>query len=100
MSHAAVRRTPGSARLRSSKFHGLPLPLGFVPVEAKLLPPRARPGLLPRQRLVESLVAATGTPVVVSAPAGYGKSTMLTAWAEIDERPFAWLSLDEADDDP
>ena len=38
--------------------------------------------------------------VLFSAPAGYGKSTLPALWAERDERPFAWVSLDPSDNDP
>jgi LuxR family maltose regulon positive regulatory protein len=38
--------------------------------------------------------------VAITAPAGYGKTTLLAEWAERDPRPFAWVSVDEADDDP
>ena len=38
--------------------------------------------------------------VVVSAPAGYGKTTALAQWAEKDDRAVAWLSLDPFDDEP
>ena len=38
--------------------------------------------------------------VAVSAPAGYGKSTLLVEWARRDLRPAAWVSLDRADNDP
>jgi LuxR family transcriptional regulator, maltose regulon positive regulatory protein len=51
-----------------------------------------------RPELVERL--AGGAPrrlTVVSAPAGWGKTTMLAAWAASDRRPFAWLSLDAGD---
>lgn len=34
------------------------------------------------------------------APPGFGKTTLLAEWSELDERPFAWLSLDAADNDP
>ena len=34
------------------------------------------------------------------APAGYGKTTLLSEWAACDGRPFAWISLDEQDNDP
>ena len=36
----------------------------------------------------------------VTAPAGYGKTTLLAQWAEQDGRAFAWVSVDEADNDP
>lgn len=38
--------------------------------------------------------------VLIAAPAGYGKTTLLHEWAAQDERPFAWLSLGRADDEP
>jgi LuxR family maltose regulon positive regulatory protein len=38
--------------------------------------------------------------VLVVAPAGYGKTTLLSQWAARDSRPFAWVSLDERDNDP
>jgi LuxR family maltose regulon positive regulatory protein len=38
--------------------------------------------------------------VTVTAPAGYGKTTLLSQWAEADGRPVVWLSLDERDNDP
>ncbi len=38
--------------------------------------------------------------VSVMAPAGYGKTTLLAQWAAKDRRPFAWLTLDERDNDP
>lgn len=64
-------------------------------------PPRAdrveRPRLL--QRLDEGLRQGRRL-TLVSAPAGYGKTTLLAAWCDRVERPVAWLSLDEGDDDP
>ena len=36
----------------------------------------------------------------VVAPAGYGKTTLLAQWAERDDRVFAWVSVDEKDNDP
>ena len=38
--------------------------------------------------------------VQVTAPAGYGKTTLLAQWADRDPRPFAWVSLEHRDDDP
>ena len=37
--------------------------------------------------------------MVLSAPVGFGKSTLLANWAAADERPFAWVSLDSSDND-
>jgi len=45
-----------------------------------------------RERLVARLCGARDVPLVlVVAPAGYGKTTVLTEWAEQDDRPFAWI---------
>jgi LuxR family maltose regulon positive regulatory protein len=64
-------------------------------------PPAARAEDVPRRDLVARLVRAAEIPlVVVSAPAGYGKTTLLAQWAEADPRSFAWLRIDAADDDP
>ena len=38
--------------------------------------------------------------IAIIAPAGYGKTTLLSDWAERDRRRFAWVSVDEADVDP
>jgi LuxR family transcriptional regulator, maltose regulon positive regulatory protein len=58
-------------------------------------------GLVARARLVRRLIEARDVPVaLLSAPAGYGKTTTLLEWAQHDERPFAWVALDRADDDP
>jgi LuxR family transcriptional regulator, maltose regulon positive regulatory protein len=67
-----------------------------------LQPPPARPaGLVSRARLVRTLAEARDVPVVVVvAPAGYGKTTVLAEWAEQDPRPFAWIRLDGSHDDP
>ncbi|MGX7678547.1 LuxR C-terminal-related transcriptional regulator [Jatrophihabitans sp. DSM 45814] len=69
-------------------------------VESKLFRPAARDGLVERPALADSLWHSRGVPlVVVRAPAGYGKSTLLAQWAERDPRPAAWLSLDTHDND-
>ena len=73
----------------------------FAPLEAKLEPPRRRPGLVARYSLVDRLRASAADPIVyVSAPAGYGKTTLMAHWADADSRPFAWVSLDDGDNDP
>jgi LuxR family maltose regulon positive regulatory protein len=54
-----------------------------------------------RPRLLAPLVAPDAPPfVVLVAPAGYGKTTVLCDWSARDPRPFAWVTLDRGHDDP
>ena len=80
-------------------------------LETKFYPPRAPRDLVPRPRLRDRLVRGTTSKLMlVSAPAGFGKSTMLAQWldelldaapaADAAERSAAWLSLDQDDNDP
>ena len=56
------------------------------------------PGYVRRPGLIARLRECRDYPLVaVTAPAGYGKSSVLAEWAEDDERPFAWLTLDSQD---
>jgi len=65
----------------------------------KLFAPRPQLGFVSRPRLVKALNdgLARGL-VLVSAPAGFGKTALLAEWAL--QRPVAWLSLDAGDNDP
>jgi LuxR family maltose regulon positive regulatory protein len=73
-------------------------------LETKLHVPRGRRGLVPRPRLVGRLGRAGESALtLVSAPAGFGKTTLLTEWlaaAPAEGLPLAWLSLDPRDNDP
>src|ERR671916_822006 len=67
----------------------------------KLYAPPPRPHAVPRPRLTGRL--NEGLPrklTLISAPAGFGKTTLLGEWVAGCERLAAWLSLDEADSDP
>ncbi|RPI86395.1 MAG: helix-turn-helix transcriptional regulator [Chloroflexi bacterium] len=67
----------------------------------KLYIPPSRPGIVPRPRLVERLNEGLHRKLVlVSAPAGFGKTTLVSEWVAVCERPVTWLSLDEGDNDP
>ena len=69
-------------------------------IQTKLNRPPLPLDLVPRPRLIQCLELSRNRPLVlVSAPAGYGKSTLITCWAESVDRPVAWLSLDERDND-
>src|SRR5688572_19773504 len=78
------------------------LPLLFAELDASIerrrRRPRLREGTVRRDRLVRRLAHVPLTLLV--APAGYGKTTLLEHWLEHDPRHVAWLSIDEADDDP
>ena len=82
---------------------GPPAPpsLPFEVVDSKVRVPTPPAGTVSRTALVNRLRAAGAFPLVlVVAPAGYGKTTLLSQWAGRDVRPFAWVSVDEGDDDP
>ena len=81
----------------------MPAPL----LETKLYVPGPRRGLVPRPRLSQRLDRGTTSKLMlVSAPAGFGKTTLLTEWlaagpaAPTDDRSAAWLSLDGGDNHP
>jgi LuxR family maltose regulon positive regulatory protein len=74
-----------------------------VIARTKLEIPPEREGLVPRSALVSLLAGAAHTRLtMLSAPAGSGKTTLLQQWhrAAPPGQPFAWLSLEESDDDP
>ncbi len=67
----------------------------------KLYIPRPRPELVSRPRLLALLEAGSHRKLtLVAAPAGFGKTTLVSAWATAGTHPFAWLSLDATDNDP
>ena len=68
---------------------------------AKLHIPPDRPTLVPRPRLTARLAEGLTRPVtLISAPAGFGKTTLVSAWLAECGCRAAWLSLDEGDSDP
>ena len=69
----------------------------------KLYVPPPRSNLVFRPRLVEQLnkgLSSGRKLTLISAPAGFGKTTLVSEWIAGCERPVAWLSLDEGDNDP
>ena len=70
-------------------------------LRTKFLVPRTRPDLLPRPRLVDWLQANSDKRLtLLSAPAGYGKTTLLADFINASSWPFAWYQLDAQDSDP
>ncbi len=74
--------------------------LNEVLLDVKLAVPPLRPGLISRSALIDEARTGAAGLVGVTAPAGYGKSTLLVEWARSERRRVAWLSLDHLDDDP
>jgi LuxR family maltose regulon positive regulatory protein len=87
-------------RLSSVPVRTEPKRAPFEVVESKLQVPALRSGTVSRTALVNRLKAADASVVAVTAPAGYGKTTLLAQWTVRDARPFAWVSIDERDKDP
>lgn len=53
-----------------------------------------------RDRILQTLQQGGGRLILVSAPAGFGKTTALGEWAQQTQQPVSWLALDERDNDP
>ena len=66
----------------------------------KLYIPPLRPNVVIRPRLIERLNEGLHRKLIlISAPAGFGKTTLVREWVEGIEQPTSWLSLDEGDND-
>ena len=77
------------------------MPTPILATKLYIPPPRA--GLVQRARLIEQLnegLSARCKLTLISAPAGFGKTTLVSEWLAGSHRPVAWLSLDEGDNDP
>ena len=93
MKDSDVRQRPGREQHAAGP--------GFDLVTSKLCRPRARSGTIRRSSLIGRLSKGDPCPIVsVVAPSGYGKTTLLSQWAEHDGQAFAWVSVDEKDNDP
>jgi LuxR family maltose regulon positive regulatory protein len=67
----------------------------------KLYVPQTPPELVPRPHLAERLSEGAARKLtLISAPSGFGKSTLVTGWLAESGQSTAWLSLDEGDNDP
>ena len=74
---------------------------GLRLLHTKLLIPGGHPVIIERANLVKKLNAGLNTRlVVVTAPAGYGKTTLLSKQFKTSAQPTAWVSLDERDNEP
>jgi LuxR family maltose regulon positive regulatory protein len=94
---------PSIAGLGSGAVYGPVQDDGPVLIATKLLPPIVRDPVVARSRLMERLRSGSGRRLsLVAGPAGFGKTTLLAAWRELEatRKPVAWLTLDDGDNDP
>jgi LuxR family maltose regulon positive regulatory protein len=69
-------------------------------LQTKLFIPLARPDLVRRPHLLNKLDGGlSGKLTLISAPAGYGKTTLLSDWIDRSDRPFCWFALEKNDND-
>ncbi len=93
------RNSPAMARRSNSDRKTQARP-GVELVSSKLTSPRLNPDLVERPHLVRQLdSASTAALTVITAPAGFGKTTLLADWLATVSGPSAWLALDEEDND-
>ena len=79
----------------------LPLDDADQLLQTKLFIPPVQPGCIERPRLLEQFQRGWHKALIlVSAPAGYGKTTLVSSWLHHTESEAAWLALDESDNDP
>ena len=94
----------GSSGPKTRRGPTQPRAVGDAPVttilQTKLRPPATVPGLVARPRLIEGFKQNPRRPLtLVSAPAGYGKTTLVTQWLQATEAKPAWFSLGGEDGD-
>ena len=73
---------------------------GFRPIGARLRAPQGHVATVPRTALLRRLTSSAQRLVLVSAPAGYGKTTLVRQWLELEAVPAVWLRLEALHDDP
>ncbi|HEX6477878.1 MAG TPA: LuxR C-terminal-related transcriptional regulator [Ktedonobacteraceae bacterium] len=93
-------------RLNFSEANGDPIIVGSPAwydcplIRTKLCHPRIGSDVITRTHLIERLNAGLSSKItLLSAPNGFGKTTLLVEWLETCDRPIAWLTLDENDND-
>jgi LuxR family maltose regulon positive regulatory protein len=70
-------------------------------LQTKFLAPAYNPKSVERAQILSRLAPRNARKLVlISAPAGYGKTTLVSQWLQSQDKDFCWLSLDNADDDP
>jgi LuxR family transcriptional regulator, maltose regulon positive regulatory protein len=95
-----TQSTDSSISMHMSPRKALILDHPMALLQTKLFGPRKRSDLIDRARLIERLnMGLSGTVTLVTAPAGFGKTTLIAQWMQSINHPSAWLSLDEHDNE-
>ncbi|MCJ7622412.1 MAG: hypothetical protein MUO76_02835, partial [Anaerolineaceae bacterium] len=95
-----LKRTPRIRFYSDRKENGYNHIVPAQTLTTKLFIPPPRKGLVLRQRLIDRLIQGTdGKLSLISGPAGFGKTTLLSEWIAKCDRRAAWISLDEGDND-
>ncbi|HXV57627.1 MAG TPA: LuxR C-terminal-related transcriptional regulator [Gaiellaceae bacterium] len=103
MTSVIAAESVGSGRKAAAGPESEPSPARRnVPLDPEGPEDRATPRaeLLPRPRLSEALTASRKPLVLLTAPPGFGKTTLLRQWRDADERPFARMAVEPGADDP
>ena len=88
------RRTGQATEWRRGRY-------AYPILATKLYVPPLRPEMVSRPRLLARLNEGLHCKLIlISAPAGFGKTTLISEWLAACERPAAWLSLDAGESDP
>ena len=90
----------GNGRYPSPPLSSIIISVINTLLQTKLYLPPTRTTIVPRSRLIEQLTKGlNGKLTLLSAPAGFGKTTLITDWLSQLEHSIAWVSLDEEDSD-
>jgi LuxR family maltose regulon positive regulatory protein len=99
--HPTLGASALRTRSRAPRSVGSLADPNFAVFEAKIRRPTLRPGVVTRSALLKRLRRNDAPQaVLVTAPAGYGKTTLLAQWAATEARPVAWVSIDARDSEP
>jgi LuxR family maltose regulon positive regulatory protein len=92
---------PNAAREANPPMGTLQVPAARLLLTTKLHVPRATSRLVSRPHVLQRLQRGLKRPLtLIAAPAGFGKTAALRAWALDSQQPVAWVSLDASDNDP
>lgn len=86
--------------MKSEDLPGVDVDLGFHPDAMKTIAPVLDSRFVRRSARIADLRASASRLVTVTAPAGYGKTSFLAEWRELETRAVGWITLNSADDDP